>query len=78
MLLKEFKDVFIWIYKDLKSIPPKLAQHKIELDISIPLQNIKKPKTMTTRITFLMSKFDDDKEKEILQKRQKKQEDIAR
>jgi len=33
---------------------------------------------MTTRITFLMSKFDDDKEKEILQKRQKKQEDIAK
>jgi len=32
MLLKEFKDVFAWIYKDLKGIPPKLAQHKIELD----------------------------------------------
>jgi hypothetical protein len=24
-------------YKDLKGIPPKLAQHKIELDTSIPL-----------------------------------------
>ncbi len=32
MLLKEFKDVFAWIYKDLKGIPLKLTQHKIELD----------------------------------------------
>jgi hypothetical protein len=24
-LLKEFKDVFTWTYKDLKRIPPKLA-----------------------------------------------------
>jgi hypothetical protein len=35
-LLKEFKDVFAWTYKDLKRIPPKLAQHKIELDTLIP------------------------------------------
>jgi hypothetical protein len=35
-LLKEFKDVFTWTYKDLKGIPPKLTQHKIELDITIP------------------------------------------
>jgi ribosomal protein L7/L12 len=26
-LLKEFKDVFAWTYKDPKGIPPKLAQH---------------------------------------------------
>ncbi len=37
MLLKDFKDVFAWIYTDLKSTPPKLAQHIIELDTSIPL-----------------------------------------
>jgi hypothetical protein len=36
-LLKEFKDVFAWTYKDLKGIPPKLAQHKIELDTTITL-----------------------------------------
>jgi hypothetical protein len=36
MLLKEFKDVFTWIYKDLKNIPLELTQHKIELDTSIP------------------------------------------
>jgi hypothetical protein len=36
-LLKEFKDVFAWTYKDLKGIPPELAQHKIELDTIIPL-----------------------------------------
>ncbi len=31
-LLKEFKVVFAQTYKDLKGIPPELAQHKIELD----------------------------------------------
>jgi hypothetical protein len=36
-LLKEFKDVFAWTYKDLKRIPPKLAQYRIELDITISL-----------------------------------------
>ncbi len=36
MLFKEFKDVFAWTYKDLKGIPPKLFQHIIELDTSIP------------------------------------------
>jgi hypothetical protein len=35
-LLKEFKDVFSWTYKHLKGIPPKLAQHKIESDTTIP------------------------------------------
>ncbi len=36
MLFKEFKYVFAWTYKDLKGIPPKLAQHRIELNTSIP------------------------------------------
>jgi len=36
-LLKEFKDVVVWTYKNLKGIPPKLTQHKIELDTIIPL-----------------------------------------
>jgi len=36
MLFKEFKDVFAWTYKDPKGILPKLAQHRIELDTSIP------------------------------------------
>ncbi len=36
-LLKEFKDVFTWTYKDLKGIPLELAEHKIELDTTIPL-----------------------------------------
>jgi hypothetical protein len=35
-LLKEFKDVFAWTYKDIKEIPLERAQHKIELDITIP------------------------------------------
>jgi hypothetical protein len=37
--LKEFKDVFAWTYKDLIGIPPKLAQHRIELDNIIPPTN---------------------------------------
>jgi hypothetical protein len=37
MLLKEFKDVFAWTYKDLKGIPLELVQHGFELDTSIPL-----------------------------------------
>ncbi len=36
-LLKEFKDVFSWTYKDLQGIPPKIAQHRIELDTTVPL-----------------------------------------
>jgi hypothetical protein len=36
-LLKEFKDVFAWKYKDLKGIPPKLTQHRIKFDTIIPL-----------------------------------------
>jgi hypothetical protein len=35
-LLKEFKDAFAWTYKDLKQIPLELAQHRIELDTTIP------------------------------------------
>ncbi len=35
-LLKEFKDIFAWAYKDLKGIPPKIVQHQIELDMLIP------------------------------------------
>jgi hypothetical protein len=37
MLLKEFKYMFTWIYKDLNGVLPELVQHRIELDISIPL-----------------------------------------
>jgi hypothetical protein len=36
-VLLEYKDLFAWTYKDLKGIPPKLAQHCIELDTLIPL-----------------------------------------
>ncbi len=35
-LLKEFKDIFAWTYKDMKSIPLEIAQHRIEPDITIP------------------------------------------
>jgi len=36
-LLKEFKDVFAWTYKNLKGIPLELAKYKIELKIIIQL-----------------------------------------
>jgi len=36
MLLKEFKDVFAWTYKDLKGIFLELVQHIIKLNTSIP------------------------------------------
>jgi hypothetical protein len=36
-MLKEFKNVFTWTYTDLKGVPLKLAQHKIELDTTIAL-----------------------------------------
>jgi hypothetical protein len=35
-LLMEYMDSFTWSYKDLKGIPPHIAQHKIELYITIP------------------------------------------
>jgi hypothetical protein len=35
-LLQELKDIFAWTYKDFKGIPPKIVQHWIELDTSIP------------------------------------------
>ncbi len=36
-LLKKFKDIFAWTYKDLKGILVNIAQHWIELDTLIPL-----------------------------------------
>jgi hypothetical protein len=35
-LLKEFKDIFTWIYKYLKGMPLKIIQHRIELGTLIP------------------------------------------
>jgi len=35
-LLKEYRYVFAWTYKDLRSIPLHLTQHRIELDTNIP------------------------------------------
>ncbi len=35
-LLKEFKDIFAWTYKDMKGIPLQIVQCKIEFDTTIP------------------------------------------
>jgi len=34
-MLKEYKDVVVWTYKDLRGIPPHLTQHQIEFDTNI-------------------------------------------
>jgi hypothetical protein len=34
-LLKEYKDIFVWMYKDLRNIPLHLTQHQIELNTNI-------------------------------------------
>ncbi len=39
-LLKEYKDVFAWSYKDLTRIPAHIAEHKIELNTSVPLTHL--------------------------------------
>ncbi len=36
-LLKVFKDIFAWTYKDLEGIPLDIVQHQIELNTLIPL-----------------------------------------
>jgi hypothetical protein len=36
-LLEEYKNVFVWTYKDLKGIPLHIAQHQIELNTTMPL-----------------------------------------
>jgi hypothetical protein len=58
MLLKEFKDVFSWTYKDLKGILPKLAQHIIELDTSIPLAHQPRYKSNLDYVTNFKQNID--------------------
>jgi hypothetical protein len=36
IIFHEYKDIFAWNYTDLKGIPPDIAQHCIELNITIP------------------------------------------
>jgi len=36
-IIKEFKNVFAWTYKDSKGIPLELAQHRIDLITTLPL-----------------------------------------
>jgi hypothetical protein len=57
-LLKEFKDVFAWTYKDLTRISPKLAQHIIELDIIIPLAHHAKYRLSPNDVTIVKHNID--------------------
>jgi hypothetical protein len=57
-MLKDFKDVFAWTYKDLKGIPPKLAQHKIELDIITPLAHQARYRLNPNYVTIIKQNID--------------------
>jgi hypothetical protein len=53
-MLKEFKDVFAYkTYKNLKGIPLELAQHKIELDKTIPLAHQTRYKLNPNYVTII-------------------------
>ncbi len=34
--IEKIQNVFVWVYKDLKGIPPHLVQHWIEFNTNIP------------------------------------------
>jgi len=57
-MLKEFKDVFAWTYKDLKRIPLELAQHRIELDTTIPLAHEARYKLNPNYVTIVKQGID--------------------
>jgi hypothetical protein len=57
-LLKEFKDVFAWTFKNLKGIPLELAQDKIELDIIIPPTHQVKYRLNTNYVTTIKQDID--------------------
>jgi len=57
-LLKEFKDVFGWTYKNLKRIALELAQHKIELDTTIPLAHQARYKLNPNYATIIKQDID--------------------
>ncbi len=57
-LLKVFKDVFTWTYKDLKGIPLELAQDKIELDITILLTHQARYRLNSNYVTIVKQDID--------------------
>ncbi len=57
-LLKEFKIIFAWTYKNLKRIPLKLAQHKIELDTITPLAHQVRYKLNPNYVTVVKQNID--------------------
>ncbi len=57
-MLLEFKNVFAQTYKDLKGIPPKLAQHKIQLNTSIPLAHQVRYKLNPNYVTIIKQDID--------------------
>jgi len=57
-LLKEFKDVFAWTYKNMKRIPLELTQHKIDLDITILLAHQTKYRLNPNYVTKVKQDID--------------------
>jgi len=56
--LKGFKVVFAWTYKNLKGIPLELAQHRIELDITIPSAHQVRYKLNPNYVTIIKQNID--------------------
>ncbi len=54
----KYKDVFAWTYKDLKGIPLKLVQHRIELDTTIPPTHHAKYRLNPNYITIVKANID--------------------
>lgn len=52
-LVLEFWDIFVWSYKDLKGIPPEIAQHTIPLvHDAIPIRQ--KNRRMNLRLQLIV------------------------
>ncbi len=56
--MREFKDVFAWTYKDLKGIPPKPTQQKIELDNTIPSAHLARYRLNPNYVTIVKQDID--------------------
>jgi hypothetical protein len=57
-MLKEFKDVFAWTYKDIKGIPLDLTHHRIELDTTIPPTHQARYKLNPNYVTVIKQNID--------------------
>jgi hypothetical protein len=57
-LFRKYKDVFAWTYKDLKGILLELAQHRIELDTTIPPTHLARHRLNSNYTTTMKQDID--------------------